>query len=113
MMHCQHTVASKSAVEEALERIKTQKGVEGFVICNLEGTILRRQPSMTKQAAETLAQCLTKLSETAKDVTRDLNPKDDLRIMRIKTSRKEVIVSREEDFVIIILQEWTPAPPQF
>jgi hypothetical protein len=33
--------------------------------------------------------------------------------MRIKTSRKEVIVSREEDFVIIVLQEWTPAPPQF
>jgi len=67
---------------------------------------------MTKQDAEKLAQIMTKLSETAKDVARDLNPRDNLRIMRIKTSRKEVIVSREEEFIIIVLQEWTPAPRQ-
>ena len=106
-----HSRLAKSVVEEALERIKTQQGVEGFVICNLEGVVLRRQPSMTKQAAEILAQKMLKLSETAKDVARDLNPKDDLRIVRIKTSCKEVIVSREEEFVIVVLQEWTPAPP--
>ena len=52
---------------------------------------------------------MTKLSETAKDVARDINPKDDLRILRIETGKKEVIVSREEEFVVIVLQEWTPA----
>jgi len=50
----------KSAVEEALERIKNHQGVEGFVICDYDGVVLRRQPSMTKKAAENLAQVGTK-----------------------------------------------------
>ncbi|KAL7481786.1 hypothetical protein ACHAW6_007509 [Cyclotella cf. meneghiniana] len=99
-----------SDVEEALERIKNHQGVEGFVICDHDGVVLRCQPSMTKKAAENLAQCMTKLAQTAKNVVRDLNPTDDLRIMRIKTSRKEVIVSPDENFIIVVLQQWTPAP---
>jgi hypothetical protein len=53
---------------------------------------------------------MTELAQTAKNVARDLNPTDDLRIMRIKTSRKEVIVSRDEHFIIVVVQQWTPAP---
>jgi len=52
---------------------------------------------------------MTKLTESAKNVTRDLNPNDDLKNLRIKTSRKELIVSHDEDFIVIVIQEWTPA----
>ena len=96
----------QSAIEEALERIKAQKGVEGYVICNLDYVVLRRAKTLTKQEVDTLALKMTQLSETAKDVARDLDPKDDLKLIRIKTGRKEVIVSREEDFIVIVLQEW-------
>lgn len=54
-------------------------------------------------------QSMTKLAQSAKNVTRDLNPNDDLKNLRIKTSRKEMIVSHDKDFIVIVIQEWTPA----
>ena len=53
-------------------------------------------------------QNLTKLASRATNVARDIDPNDDLRILRIKTGRKEVIVSYEKDFIVIVLQEWKP-----
>lgn len=145
----------KSEIEEALVRIKDLEGVEGFVICNKEGTVLRHQVEMTKKAAEDLAKvsletnaftvkgitnhtwyysrsladshrqpCLSsrkmpcttknlvKLTSRATNVARDLDPNDDLKILRIKTSRKEVIVSHEKDFIVIALQQWKPKSGQ-
>ena len=138
----------QSEIEEALVRIKGLEGVEGYVICNNDGTVLRHQVDMTKRVAEDLAkvcglfrmntqrmerlvflllllfsphqhlsssfnsnpykQNLTKLATRATNVARDLDPNDDLRILRIKTGRKEVIVSHEKDFIVIVLQEWKP-----
>jgi hypothetical protein len=54
---------------------------------------------------------MTGLAAVAKDVARDLDPSDDIRILRIRTAKKEVLVSREEDFLIVI-QQWKPAPPK-
>ena len=147
----------KSEIEEALVRIKGMEGVEGYVICNNDGTVLRHQVDMTKKVADDLArvslfywifrivqrmQCckflllllhttrlahghllfsqrtiqlnknLTKLASRATNVTRDLDPNDDLRILRIKTGRKEIIVSHERDFIVVVLQEWRPKSDQ-
>ena len=46
---------NKSEIEEALVRIKGMEGVEGYVICNNDGTVLRHQVDMTKKVAEDLA----------------------------------------------------------
>eukprot|EP00984_Skeletonema_dohrnii_P032922 scaffold28026_cov125-Skeletonema_dohrnii-CCMP3373.AAC.1 len=123
-MHSSHLIIQsipclQSEIEEALVRIKDLEGVEGYVICNNDGTVLRHQVDMTKRVAEDLAkrmsvvysttnvlasptsfpsssnsnayykQNLTKLATRATNVARDLNPNDDLRILRIKTGRKE------------------------
>ena len=52
---------------------------------------------------------MSKLAQSAENVARDLNPNDDLKNLRIKTSRKELIVSHDKDFIVIVIQEWTPA----
>jgi hypothetical protein len=49
------------------------------------------------------------LVQTAKHVTRDLNPNDDLKNLRIKTNKKELIVSHNKDFNVVVIQAWTPA----
>ena len=56
-----------------------------------------------------LPQSMTKLAQSAKNVTRDLNPNADLKNLRTKTSRKELIVYHDKNFIVIIIQEWTPA----
>lgn len=98
-----------SAVEEALERIKEQKGVEGYVICNSEGAVLRRSNAIAKANAEVIAQSMTKLIQTTINGVRDLNPNDNLKNLRIKTTKKEMLVSHSNEFVVIVIQAWQPA----
>ena len=68
-----------SEVEETLERVKIQAGVEGYVICSKQGQVLRRLPSMTQAQAEIYADFMSQLSRKARGVVRDLNPKNELR----------------------------------
>jgi hypothetical protein len=48
------------------------------------------------------------LTQTAVHVTRDLNPNDSLKNIRIKTSKKEMLVSHSNEFIIIVIQAWAP-----
>ena len=52
-----------------------QSGVEGYVICNKQGQVLRRYPSMTQEVAEKYAESMMSLASQARGVVRDLNPK--------------------------------------
>lgn len=65
----------QSEVEETIERIKVQPGVEGYVICNKQGQVLRRFPTMTQETAEQYSEAMMSLSSQARSVVRDLNPK--------------------------------------
>ncbi len=49
---------------------------------------------------------MANLATSAKHVTRDLNPNDDLKNIRVKTARKEIIVSHDKDFLVVVVQEW-------
>jgi len=48
------------------------------------------------------------LAKKARNIARDLEPGNELRNLRIRTKQKEVIVSHERDFIIIIIQKWMP-----
>jgi dynein light chain roadblock-type len=62
-------------VEETIERIKVQAGVEGYVIANKQGQVLRRFPSMSLELAEKYTEKMMSLALQARSVARDLNPK--------------------------------------
>ena len=49
------------------------------------------------------------LTKKARNVVRDLEPSNELRNLRIRTKDKEVMVSHERDFIIIVIQKWVPA----
>ena len=51
------------------------------------------------------------LALKARNVARDLNPKDGLRNIRIRTKTKELIVSHDDNFILIVVQQWTPFIP--
>lgn len=52
-----------------------QSGVEGYVICNKQGQVLRRYPQMSLDDAEKYAESMISLTNQARGVVRDLNPK--------------------------------------
>ena len=68
------TPTTQSEVEETLERVKVQNGVEGYVICNRQGLVLRRFPQMSQEHAEQYADSMRHLANKARGVVRDLNP---------------------------------------
>ncbi len=76
----------QSEVEETIERIKVQPGIEGYVICNKQGQVLRRYPQMTPDLAEKFSAAMISLASQARSVVRDLNPKvhrNDIRVISL------------------------------
>eukprot|EP00621_Florenciella_sp_RCC1693_P004003 CAMPEP_0182533540 /NCGR_PEP_ID=MMETSP1323-20130603/13817_1 /TAXON_ID=236787 /ORGANISM="Florenciella parvula, Strain RCC1693" /LENGTH=202 /DNA_ID=CAMNT_0024743437 /DNA_START=40 /DNA_END=647 /DNA_ORIENTATION=- len=98
-----------SEVEETLERVKVQNGVEGYVICNRQGLVLRRFPQMSQEHAEQYADSMRHLANKARGVVRDLNPQNELRYLRIRAKRHEVMIAFDNEFLVIVIQKWTPA----
>ena len=49
--------------------------MEGYVICNKQGQVLRRYPTMSLDDAEKYAHTMISLTTQARGVVRDLNPK--------------------------------------
>jgi dynein light chain roadblock-type len=82
-----------SEVEETLERIKNHKGVEGYVIADRNGNVLRRHPQMQVAEAEKYALYMKELTTKARGVVRDLNPKNDLQYMRIRIKKLELLIA--------------------
>mmetsp|Transcript_8747 Transcript_8747/g.8843 ORF Transcript_8747/g.8843 Transcript_8747/m.8843 type:complete len:104 (+) Transcript_8747:146-457(+) len=98
-----------SEVEETIERIKVQPGVEGYVICNKQGQVLRRYPTMAQEVAEQYAESMMNLSSQARSVARDLNPKNELKYLRVRAKRQEIMVAFDVMFIVIVIQRWAPA----
>eukprot|EP00519_Triparma_laevis_P001393 CAMPEP_0182499848 /NCGR_PEP_ID=MMETSP1321-20130603/7987_1 /TAXON_ID=91990 /ORGANISM="Bolidomonas sp., Strain RCC1657" /LENGTH=100 /DNA_ID=CAMNT_0024704097 /DNA_START=21 /DNA_END=323 /DNA_ORIENTATION=+ len=98
-----------SEVEETLERVKVQAGVEGYLIADQSGTVLRRFPSMSQELAEAYAEAMKHLSKKSRNVVRDLDPKNELKYLRIRAKKHEVLVAFDSEFLVIIIQRWNPA----
>mmetsp|Transcript_45 Transcript_45/g.58 ORF Transcript_45/g.58 Transcript_45/m.58 type:complete len:106 (+) Transcript_45:148-465(+) len=95
-----------SEVEETIERIKVQTGVEGYVICNKQGQVLRRFPTMPQDVAELYGSHMMALATQARGVIRDLNPKNELRFLRVRTRKQEIMVAYDTQFIVIVIQRW-------
>lgn len=102
-----HKTRQQSEVEETIERIKVQQGVENYVICNKQGQVLRRFPTMSQEEAEKYARCMISLATQAGGVVRDLDPKNELRYLRVRARRHEIMVAYDAQFIVIVTQKWT------
>lgn len=67
--------AKMSEVEEILEQIRNQKGVEGYVIADRRGVVIRQSPRMQAAESEKYALYMRELAWKARNVVRDLDPK--------------------------------------
>ena len=98
-----------SEIEETLERIKGHAGVEGYVIINNDGEVLRKLPTMSADYARELGEEIYNLAQKARHVVRDLKPSNELQYLRLRTRSKEIMVSPGKDFLVVIIQSWQPA----
>lgn len=66
---------------------------------------------MTTELADMYAGAMKKLAQKARNVVRDLNPKDELKYFRVRAKPHEVMVAYDNEFLVIIVQRWPTGQP--
>ena len=97
-----------SEIEATLERIKNRQGVDGYCVMDREGNVLRYMPGMPQEHAANYGNRMSILADLARNCVRDLDPEQDLQLLRIRTKKVELLVAPGKDTVVVIIQRWTP-----
>ena len=98
-----------SEIEEIIERIKNHKGSERYIILGKGNEVLRSHP--VSEDSDLHGEMLANLARLARGVVRDLDPTDDLNFFRLRTQSKELLIGIHSEYLVIVQQQWTPAPP--
>ncbi|XP_036008090.1 dynein light chain roadblock-type 1-like isoform X1 [Fundulus heteroclitus] len=91
-----------SEVEEIMKRILSHKGVEGVIIANTEGIILRS--TLEDQSTVHHVALVQPLLMKAKKIVQDMNPEDELTYVRLRTEKNEEIIAADKDYFMISIQ---------
>ena len=101
--------AQSAAIEETLSRLAVMGGVECYVITDGKGAILRQSKGISAADAAKYASEVLRLTQKARHVVRDLDPKNDLEIMRLRAKDREILAAPGDDFLVIIVHKWRAA----
>mmetsp|Transcript_24206 Transcript_24206/g.41179 ORF Transcript_24206/g.41179 Transcript_24206/m.41179 type:complete len:111 (-) Transcript_24206:52-384(-) len=103
-MSSQETTANftTAEMEETIARISSHKGVEGVMIMNREGAII--QSTLDEDKAKTHSAALSELTAKASHIVGLLNRDDELTFLRIRSKQREIMVSPDKGFILVVLQ---------
>ncbi|EDO42555.1 predicted protein [Nematostella vectensis] len=93
---------SRPHVEQILDRIQQQKGVTGLIIVNQDGMPIRSTLD-NSSTLQYVNMCKT-MCGIARSVVRDTDPTNDLKILRVRTRKHEVIMAPENGQYLIVIQ---------
>ncbi|KAH7827703.1 dynein light chain, roadblock-type [Monocercomonoides exilis] len=100
-----------SEVESSLMRINQHPGVQGILITQNDlkcsRVLATSDESPVLLSKDNYAQCCTSLSSQARTAIRDLDPTDDLKFMRIRTRKTEIMIAPEQEYTIVCVQDPT------
>ncbi|KAK2960580.1 putative Dynein light chain roadblock-type 2 [Blattamonas nauphoetae] len=107
------STSTMSEVESTLQRIHKHPGVLGIIIAQNEGKGTRWIPTdeenpVIKQREAYSTYC-SAVAQQARSAVRDLDPLDDLKFMRIRTKKVEIMIAPEKEYTIICIQDPTQA----
>ncbi|KAJ7521371.1 hypothetical protein O6H91_19G050700 [Diphasiastrum complanatum] len=90
-------------VEETLKRIASHKGITGTILTNADGIPIRStmDPVTTLQYTSYIVPIALK----AKNFTYDVDCKDSMTLLRIRSRLNEVIVVPNGEYYVIIVQK--------
>ncbi|CAM6110686.1 unnamed protein product [Calypogeia fissa] len=98
-------------VEEALKRISSLKDVIGTMIVDNVGNILRSTIPEEEQAVK-YANEIPSLALMTRSAIRELDPQNDLNMIRIKSLRHELIAVIDLQFTLIVIQQYPGFVPE-
>jgi len=75
-------------LEKTIQRITAHTGVQGIVVATHEGTVVRS--TLDNIQTQQISTLVTQLAARGKGVVRDIDPEDDLVVLRIRSRKHEV-----------------------
>jgi dynein light chain roadblock-type len=94
-------------VEEMLNRLSSQKGVVGVLVADMAGVPVRS--TMDPENSTLYAAMASELARKAREFLRCVAPDDDLNFLRLRSTRKEIIVAHSFDhdqgLSLVVVQE--------
>nr|XP_024391350.1 dynein light chain roadblock-type 2-like [Physcomitrium patens] len=100
-------------VEKALRRILNQKDIIGLLLIDQDGNILRN--TIPVEHAEKYTTEIPALIIMVRSAVREIECKEDLTMMRIRSRKHEMMIVVDEKFTLMVLQEypgfWIEPPP--
>merc|ERR1712138_56559 len=95
--------ATSAEVEETLNRIQNHKGVVGYIVINNEGISIKS--TLDSSTTTQYVQLISRLNSKAISVIRDLDPMDNLRFLRLRSQKHEIIIAPEKEYILVCIQD--------
>ncbi|XP_068688703.1 dynein light chain roadblock-type 2-like [Montipora foliosa] len=89
-------------VEDTLKRITSHPGVLGLVVLNPLGIAIKT--TMDNATTQLYATNFTNLTNMARSSVRDLDPLNDLKFLRVRSRKYEIMVAPCGDLTLIVIQ---------
>ena len=92
-----------SSAEETIKRISSHKDVIGIIVVDSEYIPVRTTLEYT--LAKRYATQVGELISNACSLVRDIDPQNELTVLRICSKKHEIMVAPENDFLLIVIQK--------
>ncbi|KAJ8710574.1 hypothetical protein PYW08_009089 [Mythimna loreyi] len=100
------TTAIINTSNPIVDRIMDDDSVEGVIMTNKEGAPILTNVSVT--SATNYGRGLRKFGSLAQMYVKELNPLEEIMIIRILTKKNEIIMAPDDEFNIVVIQHARP-----
>ncbi|KAG0268292.1 Dynein light chain roadblock-type 2 [Actinomortierella ambigua] len=91
-----------SELEETIRRLTAKKNVQGVVIVNQLGLMIRS--TLDAALAKQYASLMSELVRMARDSVVQLDAQNELTFLRIRTKKHEIMICPEREYLMIVVQ---------
>ena len=93
-----------SLIEETFNKINsTHKGIEGIILCDSEGVPIKSQSINEEEKVYFYSTTASAFVKKYRKLVNELI-EEDIVLIRIKTKLNEIMISSENDFLLIVIQ---------
>lgn len=89
-------------VEDTLRRINSHPGVLGLLVLNPQGIPIKT--TMDTATTQVYATNFQNLTSMARSCVRDLDPLNDLKFLRVRSRKYEIMVAPSGEYTLIVIQ---------
>jgi len=101
------TPPTNAELEDTVKRIASHKGVEGVIVMDRRGAVLKS--TLSDDQTRTHAGVLADLTARAAQIVGLLNPEDELTYLRMYSKQREIMISPDKDYLLVVLQNPSPS----